>query len=76
MIAETTDQCQAPSPALPARLGSNLQDHGDIGADEQCCPTYGRPSFGSQASGLLDLLILAQNSISRAKAAVESVVGP
>jgi hypothetical protein len=44
--------------------------------DVQCCPTCGRPYFGPQASGLLDLLILAQESISRAKQTLESVVMP
>ena len=44
--------------------------------DVQCCPTCGRPYFGTQASGLLDLLLVAHDSIARAKATLEAVVLP
>ena len=64
-IPESTTKCQ------PIQLAPCTDEQ-----YPQVCPTCGRPYFGPHASGLLDLLIEAQDRITRAKATLETVVMP
>ena len=72
MIADNDSPRQAPTPNGTTHACATYTD----AQDPQVCPTCGRPYFDYGASGLLDLLIEAQDRINRAKARLEQVVLP
>jgi hypothetical protein len=64
-----------PEHPLEKQPGFLPQAHNDHDSTARC-PTCGRLAFGPHSSALLDLLLEAHDTLTRAKATLEAVVLP